>query len=188
MKKLFAVCIIGLALGRGAFANHPDGWGVGLVGRGGWSGEGQGGVALSLKAPKLPTYWGITLDLYNHYFGLGVTGDYYFLEGLLAPVSGNDGFGYFIGLGGYAGFGKYSSDDPTYNRWGWTSIGLGARVPIGVNVVIPISAIKLEVFADVAPHIGLGMYFNDGDRQDRRKDFLGLQWGVTGELGVRVWF
>jgi hypothetical protein len=194
MKKLFAVCIIGLALGTAAFADHPDGWGIGLLGRGGWSGQGVGGLAFSLKAPMLPIYWGINLDLYSHYFGLGVTGDYYFLEGLLVPISGSDGFGYFIGAGGYLGFGTYNDKwrdgGGKEHKWSWTSLGLGVRVPLGLNVVIPISKIKLEVFLDAAPNIGVGFYFHDDSEywNSHDQDSIGLQWGVTGELGVRVWF
>jgi hypothetical protein len=192
MKKLFAICIIGLSLTTAAFADHPDGWGIGLLGRGGYGfgggGAGLGGIAFSLKAPMLPVYWGLNLDLYNHYFGLGITGDWYFLEGLLVPISGSDGFGYFIGVGGYLGFGTFNDKWYGYN-YGWTSLGFGVRVPLGLNVVIPISKIKLEVFLDVAPSIGLNFYFYDGDDY---WDYYGrhniLGGGVTGELGVRVWF
>jgi hypothetical protein len=193
MKKLFAVCIIGLTLGTAAFADHPDGWGVGLVGQGAFSGAFGFGPAFSLKAPVLPIYWGISLELRNHYFGLGLTGDFYFLEGLFVPISGSDGFGYFIGVGGYLGFGNYS--DEWWNgsknvKWSWTSLGLGVRVPLGLNVVIPISKIKLEVFIDAAPSIGVGFtFYDDSDYWDQNDhNLVGLQWGVGFELGVRVWF
>jgi hypothetical protein len=57
MKKLFVVCVLGLALGvTGVFAQHPGGLGIGL--QGGWSGGGSG--ALSLKIPSFPVYWAIS--------------------------------------------------------------------------------------------------------------------------------
>ncbi|MDR2536180.1 MAG: DUF3996 domain-containing protein [Treponema sp.] len=193
MKKFFAVCIIGLFLGTaGAFADHPDGWGIGLVGRGGYGwGGGGGGLALSLKAPPIPVYWGINLDLYTNYFGFGVTGDYYFLEGLIVP---DIGFGYFIGVGGYLNMGFY---DETYgSSWHrkYTTLGFGVRVPLGINFVFPISKFHLEIFLDIAPSIGLGMTFTDKESEYYKHDghsnekFLALGWGIGGELGVRFWF
>ncbi|MDR0555151.1 MAG: hypothetical protein LBG76_10205 [Treponema sp.] len=194
MKKLFAVCIVGLCLGTAVFANHPSGWGVGFVGNYGFSGDlGVGGAALSLKAPSLPIYWGIGLSLSTGGFGFGVTGDYYLMEGLWAPIQGDDGFGYFIGLGGYVDFNTWGQKTTYLNKeykGNHTTIGLGARVPIGVNVVIPISSIKLEVFVDAAPHLGLGISLYSGNYYDynSKGDMLGLGVGVSGEFGVRVWF
>jgi len=79
MKKFFLAGVLGLVLTiSAAFADHPSGWGIGIMGRGGWGygHGGLGGTALSLKAP-MPVYWGINLDMGSNYFGLGLTGDYY---------------------------------------------------------------------------------------------------------------
>jgi hypothetical protein len=199
MKKFLAICIIGLSLGSASvFADHPDGWGIGIMGRGGWGygdGGSPGGVALSLKAPMLPIYWGINLGFGSRYFGFGITGDYYFKEGVLAPISGTDGLGYFIGVGGYLEFGTWSggtyywNEDHKWHDWGWTYLGLGVRVPLGLNLVIPVSSIKLELFLDIAPNLGLKLFFLDetpGWTNDH--DTVGLGFGFTGEIGIRIWF
>jgi hypothetical protein len=153
-----------------------------------------GGAALSLKAPALPVYWGLNLKIGSDYFSAGATGDFYFLDGLLIPIKGNDGFGYFIGVGGYLGFGRwrggsYSWQGRNYN-YGRTSLGLGARIPVGLNVVIPVSKIKFEAFLDVVPSLGLDFFFWDRDYIDRvgNRDVVGFGFNIGGEFGIRVWF
>jgi hypothetical protein len=193
MKRFFAVCVFSLTVGMAAFADHPNGWGVGLVGQGNFNfldiGAPLGGPALSLKAPSLPLYWGIGLRFGGDSFGLGVTGDYYFFEGLFVPLTEADGFGYFIGLGGYAGFHSWSWNDG-WGNYGQTNLFLGARVPFGVNVVIPISSIKLEVFVDAAFQLGLGFFLHDDNAYWNGRDYepIRMDTGVITELGVRVWF
>jgi hypothetical protein len=186
MKKLVICCALGLCLAvSGVFANHPGGWGLGIMGQGGW-GRGDagtmGGGALSLKAPKLPVYWGLNLKIGSKYFSAGATGDVYVLDGLFVPIKGDDGFGYFIGLGGYLGF---STRDGNSN-----ALGFGARVPLGVNVVVPVSKIKLEAFLDVAPGLGLDIFFWDKDYEKTHgsQNAVDLGFNIAGEIGVRIWF
>jgi hypothetical protein len=61
---------------------------------------------------------------------------------------------------------------------------------LGLNVVVPISKLKLEVFLDAAPSLGLDFFFWDKGYVDRNgsQDALGFGFNVSGEFGVRVWF
>jgi hypothetical protein len=193
MKKFLAVCIIGLSLGTASvFADHPDGWGLGIMGRGGYGwgggGAGLGGFAVSLKAPMLPIYWGLNLEFYNHYFGFGITGDYYLIDALLVPIGGG-GLGWYLGVGGYFGFGNWSNKWDG-NSYGWTNLGLGVRVPIGIDFVIPVSNISLELFLDIAPSLGLTFYIYNGNYWDYYDGYggVGLGGGFAAEIGIRIWF
>ena len=175
MKKIAFVFILAVLISLGAFADHPSGWGVGVVGQGGfaWDGfAGSGGAALSLKAPQLPIYWGLNLDIRQHGFGIGVTGDSYILDNTLVR---NINFGWFLGLGAYAGFYSYGYE-PTY----WTSIRGGVRVPVGIYI-LPVNF--LELFLDLAPSLGVGFYF--GDYPDA---FHFPEGGIGADFGIRFWF
>ena len=112
-KKLFLVCVLGCFLAvSSVFADHPDGWGVGIMARGGWgfSGGGFGGFALSFKTPMLPIYFGFNMDIANNYFGFGLTGDYYLIDNKLADLGGPT-LGWYLGLGGFLGFAAYNDND-----------------------------------------------------------------------------
>jgi hypothetical protein len=186
MKKLVAAVLLGLVLcTAGAFADHPKGWGVGLVGQYGdyWKdGDALGGVALSLKAPALPVFWGINIRFPNHGFKLGVTGDYYFIDQYLVPKVG---FGWFLGVGGYLDFATYNYTflGKDYNQ---TAFALGARVPIGLSLR-PVDF--FEVFIDFAPSLGVVFYsgnvYNDYWKDE---DKLDLDGGWQGDIGLRFWF
>jgi hypothetical protein len=168
MKKLFADCVIGLALGvTGAFAQHPGGLGIGV--QGGWSG-GPGG-ALSLKLPSLPVYWAIAAWGGENYFGLGVSGDVYLLE---APLVSDIGLGWYFGVGGY---GNLAFWDTNSNNDG-VGISLGARIPVGVFWMIPGLPIPLELYLQA--HVGLGITV--------APSFHFPDFGFGGNFGVRVWF
>ena len=184
MKKFILVAILAVALAAGAFADHPDNWGIGLMGRGGWGyGDGGfGGTSLTLKAPKLPIYWGINLDLWYRYFGIGVSGDYYLIDSNLADFDSAH-LGWYLGLGAFAGFGSYGGAGWSYN---WTRVTLGARLPIGLSFQLPLSSIKLEVFGAAVPNIGVGFYFGDYSYDNRSS--IGLIGGIGGEGGFRIWF
>jgi hypothetical protein len=172
MKKLVLVLALLVILAIGAFAEHPEGWGIGIVGQShfDWNGfKGSPGAALSLKAPQWPIFWGINARIRNSYFGLSVTGDYYMVDKRLTP---DINFGWYIGIGGYAGF-YHVGGDSSYN-----GLSVGARVPVGIYI-IPVSF--FEVFLDVAPSLGLGIYLGN-------KSGLELPAGGLGaDLGVRFW-
>jgi hypothetical protein len=187
MKKLGLLVLLGLVLcTAGAFADHPSGWGVGIVGQygGAWTGGGSlGGLALSLKAPSVPVFWGINFDFPKDGFGLGVTGDYYLIDQTL--VSGA-GLGWFFGVGGYFDFTTWSY---TYasKKYSQTALGLGVRVPIGLSWQ-PVEF--LEFFFDFAPSLGIIFYGGDvydyGGWEDNDKVKFGGGW--QGDIGLRFWF
>jgi hypothetical protein len=186
MKKFFFAGVLEFALTISAvFADHPDGWGIGVMGRGGWGygHGGLGGAALSLKAP-FPVYWGINLDLGSNYFGLGLTGDYYLIDKQLADFGGPS-LGWYLGIGGFLGYGTYNSSVAS-----WTSLSLGARVPIGLSFQIPVSSISLEFFGALTPNLGFGFWFWDSKYNDYWKDEANIRLvgGIGGELGLRIWF
>ncbi len=164
MKKIVLMVMVLLVLGgAAAFADHPDGLGIGVIGGGGYGGGGGGGnVGLSLKVPQLPVYWGVNLRIDPHYFGLGITGDYYLFDDDLLN-SGELELGWFLGVGGIVNLG-FGND--------YFGFSLGARLPIGLSLQFNI----FEVFLDVAPAIGLAVVPN-----------FGLFWDIAGELGIRVW-
>jgi hypothetical protein len=190
MKKLVLAVLLSLMLcTAGAFAEHPDGFGIGIMGRGGyrWDTGTMSGGALSLKAPGLPIYWGIDLDLYSNYIGFGVTGDYYFIDSWLASEIG---LGWYFGLGGFVDFGTY---DHRYDYYDWTYLGFGLRVPIGLSwQFFRNSKVSFELFGELAPSLGLGLRFWDDKYDDwhgRAGDNrVGLGGDIAGALGFRVWF
>ena len=188
MKKLILCLLMISLLAIGAFADHPNGWGVGLMGRGGWGygSGGLGGGALSLKAPMLPIYWGINVDLGSNYFGLGITGDFYLIDNTLADL-GTPTLGWYLGLGGFFGFGTYSVSSAS-----WTSLSLGARLPIGLSLQIPVSSISVEIFGALVPNLGFGFWFWDSKYdtywKDENRGSFGIVGGIGGELGFRIWF
>jgi hypothetical protein len=173
MKKLMLVLLFSVILVVGAFAEHPGGWGIGIVGQSSldWKGfDNSWGAALSLKAPQWPIYLGINGRIRTDYFGLSLTGDYYIIDQTIVP---NVNFGWYFGLGGYAGF-YHVGEDIDYN-----GLALGARMPIGIYI-IPVRF--FEIFLDVAPSLGLGMNFGN-------KSGLDLPAGGFGaDFGVRFWF
>jgi hypothetical protein len=189
MKKFASVVLLGAILcTAGAFAEHPGGWGIGVLGRfgGAWTGGSSlGGAAISLKVPSVPVFWGIDFGFPINGFTLGVTGDYYLVDQYLIK---NAGLGWFLGLGGFFGFGTYSYDgrdasnnQKTYNQ---TSVNLGLRLPIGLSWR-PINL--LELFIDFAP--SLGVNFWSGNYYDRYNDNkIGLAGGWQGDIGIRLWF
>jgi hypothetical protein len=174
MKKFFTVFVLLLALPLFAFANHPSGWGLGIMGQYNlaWDGfAGAGGAAFSLKTPQLPVYWGINLEMRNHSLGFSLTGDYYLVD---RTISRDINLGWYLGVGAYAGFHSYD-----YESIKWTSIRGGARVPIGIYI-IPVRF--LEVFLDIAPSLGVGLYFGNWD--DR---FNFPEGGFGVDIGLRFW-
>lgn len=177
MKKIIIVFALAAILATGtAFADHPDGWGVGIVGGyyGGWEGGGYPHFGLSLKVPDLPIFWGINLNISSYYFGLGVTGDYYFIDKILAP---DINLHWFLGVGGWVNLGIWN----TGNKDGGVAFGLGARVPIGLSWQLDLGGSPLtflEIFLDVAP--SLGVYIAPGFH------FPAGGWPI--EFGLRLWF
>ena len=173
MKKIVLILILALVMSVSAFAYHPSGWGVGIVGRFqidwdndfGWA----WGPTFSLKAPQLPIYWGINMAFRQSGFSVGLTGDFHlFDESLNADL----GIGWYLGLGAYVSILQYGQND-------WTSLRFGARVPIGIYI-FPVNF--LEVFLGVAPSLGVGIGFGNAP-----SPFNFPSTGIGFDMGVRFW-
>jgi hypothetical protein len=170
MKKITMTLLLVIIISASAYAARPTGWALGIVGQYNlaWDGfEGAPGAALSLKISRIPILWGINLDLPRNGFGVSLTGDRYLIErGRI--------FGWCMGIGAYAGVLSYSD---TLTEW--TSIRAGARIPIGLYI-FPVSF--LELFANLAPNLGVGLYF--GDYPER---FEFPEGGLGLDIGLRFW-
>jgi hypothetical protein len=169
MKKKLAILVFILILTTGTAFAVQDGFGIGIIGGGGygWSGAGHYGGAISLKLPKMPVYWGVKFDLGDNGFWIGVTGDFIHLidNRPLVPA---------VGLTWYIRAGLYGKVFIRDNNF---ALDAGARLPIGLSFQ-PIRLV--EIFLDVAPSVGFGVSFNP--------THLGIGGGIGGELGIRFWF
>ena len=137
MKKLLFVFVLAAIIAAGtAFADHPDGWGVGV--QGGWSG-GIGG-ALTLKFPSVPVFWAVDLGGFGGTLWVQLAGDYYFIDSQLIPT-----------LHWYVGGGVYVNLALGDNL----GLAVGARIPIGLSwQPIPL----LEIYLQAVPSIGLSIF------------------------------
>jgi len=189
MKKIVLVFILTAVMSVGAFAHHPDGWGVGGGFQFGHSWDDRistryranSSFTLFLKAPTIPIYWGISASIFNWEFsnnhtrfGFRVTGDYFLIDNLIVS---DIGLGWFLGIGGYFSYDRRSwgGSDAHFNL-----LDFGARLPVGLSW-IPLDF--LEVFGSIAPSIGF-YWHNRSWASDR----TGLGGGLQGDLGVRFWF
>jgi len=182
VKKPILALLIGLLAGTAAFADH-EGLGLGIVGGGAFSrthfsGDAfartnYGSAGLSLKVPAIPVFWGIYPMFYKSGLGLGITGDFYFIDSnvVTSGVTNDNGtynfkLDWFLGAGGFV------------NLYFWEagmSVAFGARVPVGLSWHI---IKELELFLDFAP--GIGIYLGPGGP--------GFYWAGAVELGLRYWF
>jgi len=182
MKKKLFIFVLAVVIATGtAFADHPKGTGIGVVG------FYPGGVGLSLKLPSIPIFWAVSLGFYSgydSYFSLNVSGDYYMIDKKLGgPVH------WFLGLGGFFSFNTYTNSYYSA-EYSWTDLAFGARVPIGLSIQpIPL----LEIFLDIAPSLGMIIngeqaYTYNGNRYVPRKGSAGFYFAFPVELGLRFWF
>jgi len=158
---LFAILAVGTV-----FADHPGGFGIGIQGGGGshWGGGGfHPNAALSLKLPSLPIFWAARLDIYDGYFGLGVSGDYYLIDSKLVPAIG---LNWYLGIGGSLGL-SFGND--------WMGLGVAARLPIGLSWQ-PVRL--LEIFLQIVPSLGVSI----------APSFHFPYGGWGGDIGIRLWF
>ena len=163
-----------LVISVSAFAYHPSGWGVGVVGRFqidwdnalGWA----WGPMFSLKAPQMPIYWGMNMSFRPNGFTVGLTGDYNIID---EPLIENMGIGWYLGLGAYASILRFNH--PT----SWTSIRLGARFPVGFYM-FPVNF--LEVFLGLSPNLGVGIGFGNAP-----SPFNFPVVGLGFDMGIRFW-
>ena len=174
MKKIIIFLALLLVLSINAFAARPGGLGVGIVGEQNLTGSGSSNweAALSLKAPSLPIYWGISLEIRNNEWGLGLTGDNYLLD---VSLIRNINFGWYLGLGAYAGFHRYNDEIVS-----WSTFSVGARVPIGIYIM---PARIFELFLNLVPTIGMDFLTTDTDTS-----YSFPEGGMNIGVGLRFWF
>lgn len=170
MKKLVLVVVLVAVIGTGTvFAQgaHPNKLGIGILWGGNVGNHFSNNLALSLKVPSVPIFWGITARITNDWFAVGVQGDYYMIGSYFV----GDMLGWFLGLGFYAnaGFGDNSSN-----------IGFGARLPVGLTFQ-PLNF--FEVFLNIAPQVG-GAIWISGDKDGFEFPHGGF---FNFELGIRFW-
>jgi len=153
---------------------HPGGLGIGVLWGMGWGGSDWGSasnIALSLKLPTMPVFWGINLGIGNNWFSIGVQGDVYFMGGYLVDTL----LGWFLGFGLYGNFGTSTASGVDA-----AIIGFGARLPIGLTFQL---ANFFEIFLNMAPTLGLGIWTAGSGS--------GLEFPHGGifnfEIGLRLW-
>jgi len=180
MKKLVCVIFIGLFAGIMAFAEHPDGLGLGLTSNFGWGQFSEDyrswyfNPGISLKIPKVPVYWGFYGNLKPNSVGFGFSGDYYIIDKTIVDEDKtNENGTYRLKMGWYLGAGIFANMDIWYGSW--KVFNLGIRVPGGVSWYF---TEKFELFAGVAPSFGAWMF--EGHK--------GPHWLINEEIGVRYWF
>ena len=151
---LMVVCV------GGAFA-----WSIGVQGGGGY--PAMGGAAITFTLNETPLVFAADLQFHNNYLGVGLTGDYWFIHKPLVdtPVGAINWF-LGAGAGGTVGIGN--------NYLGLT---LAARLPIGLNMMIPIEKIKIEPYIQAVPQIGVAILPN-----------VGLHYAFAGNIGLRFHF
>jgi len=182
MKKIVMVLVLAAVIATGtAFADHPNGWGIGVTtgynisaGSGLYS-VGGFPIGASIHFPNLPVYWQVKMYLGWGMFGIGITGDYYFIDQTFAP---DIGMGWFLGAGGFF--------DIEFFSWGLgTYMDVGARIPIGISWMINNSS--FELFFDVAPSFGVGFWFG-GTGFFASSSSVMFHWAIPIEVGFRYWF
>jgi len=187
-RKVLVAVVLAAVLATGtAFADYPDGWGIGIMGTYGLGfGDSENflgsGAALSLKIPGVPVFWGINMGIGSDFFGIGIQGDYYFIHNNIAgPLH------WYFGVGGFFNM-QFWSYRSSLIEYSWTNFGGGVRIPVGLSFQ-PLEL--LEVFFNIAPSFGVrvvGAYeYTILGTTYRRDGDVGFGWGVPIEIGVRLW-
>ena len=179
MKKFVCVVFVGLFVGITAFAEHPDGLGLGLTSNFGWGefsenyGSWYFNPGISLKIPHVPVFWGFYGNLKPDSIGFGLSGDYYIIEkSIIDEDRTNENGTYHVKLDWYLGAGL-SVDADFWDKV--TVYNVGLRVPGGVSWYF---IEKFELFVGLAPNIGVWIF----------EGTTGLRWLINGEIGIRYWF
>ena len=182
MKKLIVVLALATILATGtAFADHPDGWGIGLITgfHGGWVGETAAGVpiGLSLKIPNIPVFWGLSFGFGSEFFDTRIMGDYYIFD---SPLGEDLNLHWFLGVGGFFDIFRFSRSYFFLGKYSYTSVAFGARLPVGLSWQ---PKNFLELFLGITP--GLGINIRGSGRVEKSGATFAVFWPI--ELGVRLW-
>ena len=146
-KILVVAALLTVVSVSGAF-----GWGIGI--QGGWNKGIPGNIALTLKFDP----WAFAGNFYiaPHRTAFGLTADYWFLnDNIAGPLN------WFIGagLGGTISIWEngYSYKHPHKNEYytNNVSFGMSARLPIGLNMMLPVGPVELEPYLQVVPALWL---------------------------------
>lgn len=153
-KKIFIVAaLLMVVCVGGAFA-----WGIGIQGGGGF--PDYGNAAITFKLDTVPFVFATNFT-FRDGFGVGLTGDYWFLnDNIVGPLN------WFIGAGAGISLGGFNDN---------LILGLEGRLPIGLNMYLVDGFI--EPYVQVVPSVGLNVLPE-----------IGLRWGFAGNIGIRFWF
>lgn len=152
-KILIVAALLMVVCVGGAFA-----WGIGIQGGGGY--PDYGNAAITFKLDTVPFVFATNFT-FRDGFGVGLTGDYWFLnDNIVGPLN------WFIGAGAGISLGGFNDN---------LILGLEGRLPIGLNMYLVDGFI--EPYVQVVPSVGLNVLPE-----------IGLRWGVTGNIGIRFWF
>ena len=159
-KILVVAALLMVVCMGGVFA-----WSIGVQGGGGYPAMGSAAVTFTLN--DSPLVFTADFQLQNGYFGVGLTGDYWFIYKPLTdtPVGTLNWF-FGAGAGGTVGIGN-----------NYLGLNLVARAPIGLNMMIPVDKIEIEPFIQAVPQIGVAILPK-----------VGLHWGVAANAGLRFHF
>jgi hypothetical protein len=160
MKKKVLLLLMVFTISTAVFADH-EGFGIGIIGGGGWGYPHYGNIGLSLKIPKVPVFWGFYPTFDGHNFGFGATGDFYFVDtGIKETLH------WFLGVGAFINLSFWHRG---------MAASIGVRVPVGLSWHI---IKQLELFLDIAP--GAGISFSSAGVH-------GPYFAGAIELGLRFW-
>jgi len=151
--------VLAVCLSLGLVATGASALGIGGAFSVGMLGGLPSSAMLSLKLDNVRPVLGIGVSVGGGAAQFGATADWWLYQGKLAGP-----LGLYVALGGYADLQTGST----------STIGLGARLPIGIQI-FPLK--PLELFLEVAPRAGLT--FNA---------FQFPVWGIQGAAGFRFWF
>ena len=151
---LMVVCV------GGAFA-----WSIGVQGGGGY--PAMGGAAITFTLNDSPLVFAADLQFHDGYFGVGLTGDYWFIHDPLVDTAVGP-LSWFLGAGAGASVGIGND---------YLGLTLVARLPIGLNMMIPVEKIEIEPYIQAVPQIGVAILPE-----------VGLHWGVAANAGIRFHF
>lgn len=152
-KILIVAALLMVVCVGGAFA-----WGIGIQGGGGY--PEYGNAAITFKLDTVPFVFATNFT-FRDGFGIGLTGDYWFLnDNIVGPLN------WFIGAGAGISLGGFNDN---------LILGLEGRLPIGLNMYLVDGFI--EPYVQVVPSVGLNVLPE-----------IGLRWGFVGNIGIRFWF
>lgn len=152
-KILIVAALLMVVCVGGAFA-----WGIGIQGGYGYPPFGSG--ALTFKLDSVPFVFATNFT-FDGGFGIGLTGDYWFLnDNIVGPLN------WFIGAGAGISLGGFSDE---------FMLGLEGRLPIGLNMYLVDGFI--EPYVQVVPAAGLNILPKTNFR-----------FGFSGNIGIRFWF